>query len=86
MGIELLAGGNDAAYRMRLSDAGAWTELGYSLPNAPLFDMDYDEVDDVLVAATFGRGLWSIGNASDFAAATASSTDSAMRPSGTGTP
>ncbi len=37
---------------------GVWSELGTNLPNAPVYDLDYDGTDDVLVASTMGRGAW----------------------------
>ena len=43
---------------------GTWFKLGSGLPNAPVWDLDYDEVDDVLVAGTLGRGAWTLANAS----------------------
>ena len=60
----LLAGGNLGVFRMFLNNPGVWTELGLNLPNAPVWDMDYDAADDLLVAGTLGRGAWTIANAS----------------------
>jgi hypothetical protein len=60
----LLAGGDGGVYRSLTTSLGTWTELGAGLPNAPVWDMDYDPIDDVLVAGTLGRGAWLIENAS----------------------
>jgi len=35
-----------------------WSRLGTGLPNAPVFEMEYDIADDVLVAGLLGRGAW----------------------------
>ncbi|NQT87700.1 hypothetical protein HQ560_13100 [bacterium] len=67
----LLAGGNLGVHRMRVASPGAWTEFGAELPNAVVWDMDYDPIDDILVAGTFGRGVWTVSNASVFAASAA---------------
>jgi hypothetical protein len=34
------------------------------LPHAPVWDLDYDAADDVLVAGTLGRGAWTVANVS----------------------
>ena len=39
-----------------------WADWGVGLPNAPVFDLDYDSGDDVLVAGTLGRGAWTVDN------------------------
>ncbi|MDX1409102.1 MAG: hypothetical protein R3330_13230, partial [Saprospiraceae bacterium] len=39
---------------------GTWLKVGTGLPNAPVWDLDYDLTDDVLVAGTLGRGAWTI--------------------------
>ena len=44
---------------------GNWFQLGTNLPNALVWDLDYDAADDVLVAGTLGRGAWLLANASD---------------------
>jgi len=46
------------------SDFGTWFELGTNLPNAPVWDLDYDATDDVLVAGTLGRGAWTVADVS----------------------
>ena len=38
----------------------SWNKLGAGLPNAPVWDLDYDAADDVLLAGTLGRGAWTI--------------------------
>jgi hypothetical protein len=37
-----------------------WGELGIGLPNAPVWDLEYDATDGVLLAATLGRGAWTL--------------------------
>jgi Ca2+-binding RTX toxin-like protein len=45
-----------------------WNEFGSGLPNAPVTDVRWDSTDDVLSAATDGRGAWTISNVSNFVA------------------
>ena len=44
---------------------GRWLQLGTGLPGAIVNDLAYDQVDDVLVAGTMGRGAWMLGGVSD---------------------
>ena len=44
------------------SDQTDWVPLGSEFPNSVVFDMEYDESDDVLVVATMGRGAWILDN------------------------
>ena len=37
-----------------------WTLLGSELPNAPVFDLDYDSASDLLVAGLLGRGAFKL--------------------------
>jgi len=38
-----------------------WAEAGAaSLPNAPVWDLEFDAADRVLVAGTLGRGAWTM--------------------------
>jgi hypothetical protein len=39
---------------------GTWTKVGTNLPIAPVIDMAYSKAQDILVAATLGRGAWSV--------------------------
>ncbi len=41
-----------------------WFKAGTNLPNAPVFDLEYNQTDDVLVAGTLGRGAWLVPAAS----------------------
>ena len=41
-----------------------WDQLGTGLPNALVYDLDYDATDDVLVVGTMGRGSWKLTNIS----------------------
>jgi hypothetical protein len=37
-----------------------WQRLGTGLPNVPVFELEYDAQDAILVAATLGRGAWTL--------------------------
>ena len=41
-----------------------WFRLGAGLPNAVVYDLDYDAADGVLVAGTLGRSAWTLRNLS----------------------
>ncbi len=41
-----------------------WQRFGAGLPTVPVFDLDYDSADDVLIAGTMGRGAWKLLNVS----------------------
>ncbi|HYC58467.1 MAG TPA: hypothetical protein VEK79_02775, partial [Thermoanaerobaculia bacterium] len=56
----LAVGGVNGVFRMALNAAGTWTQWGSGLSNAPVWDLDYDAVDDTLIAGTMGRGAWSM--------------------------
>ena len=45
---------------MEVTAPGEWYDLGPGLPDAPVFDLDYDTDDRLLVAGTLGRGAWLI--------------------------
>jgi hypothetical protein len=61
---DMLLVGTNAGVYASFSSTGftTWNKLGVGLPNAPVAEMDYDPADDVLVAATLGRGAWTITN------------------------
>lgn len=65
----LVVGGGTGVFELPLPAPGiassgpyTWTELGTGLPNARVFDLEYDAVDDVLIAGTLGRGAWILGD------------------------
>ena len=37
-----------------------WATLGVGLPPVPVYDLEYDPTDEVLVAGTLGRGAWAV--------------------------
>ncbi|MDZ4685792.1 MAG: choice-of-anchor D domain-containing protein, partial [Planctomycetaceae bacterium] len=63
----LLVGTNLGVFAANAATLGVsttWARLGENLPNALVYDMDYDATDNVLVAGTLGRGAWTIDNIS----------------------
>jgi Big-like domain-containing protein len=64
---KLLLVGTNAGVFVSFSSSGftVWNKLGIGLPNAPVADLDYDVVDDILLAGTLGRGAWTIGSLRD---------------------
>ena len=63
----LFAGGRDGVYEIALPPPGVpavgpfvWGEIGTGLPNAPVWDMEWDVADAKLVVGTMGRGAWSL--------------------------
>ena len=63
-GDAIVAGTNQGVFASLMNDIGVWYEVGANLPNALVFDMQYDATDDVLAAGTLGRGAWSLPLAS----------------------
>jgi hypothetical protein len=45
-----------------LVGAAAWSQFGANLPNVIVSELQYDAHDNVLVAATMGRGAWLVNN------------------------
>jgi hypothetical protein len=58
----LLAGGLGGVFQMRRPGAAgaSWTPLSTGLPHALVRELHYDYIDDVLVAAIMGRGVWTL--------------------------
>lgn len=52
--------GTGGVHVMEVTTPGEWYDLGSGLPDAPVFDLDYDPGDRLLVAGTLGRGAWLI--------------------------
>ncbi|MCI0684277.1 MAG: autotransporter-associated beta strand repeat-containing protein [Gemmataceae bacterium] len=65
-GVDLIVVGSQTGVFVATSlDFSVWREFGAALPNVPVYDLDYDAADDVLVAGTLGRGAWLLPNASE---------------------
>jgi hypothetical protein len=60
----LLVGGLGGVFRTINPDAVSWTKLGANLPNGLANDLHYIPSADVLLVGMYGRGAWTIGNAS----------------------
>jgi hypothetical protein len=58
-----LVGGLGGVFRLL---NGTWREFGAGLPNAIVTDVLHDATDDLLVAGTLGRGIWTISNVAMF--------------------
>lgn len=59
----LVVGGRMGVFELTLPPISpfTWAELGAaSLPNAPVWDLEFDATDTVLVAGTLGRGAWTM--------------------------
>jgi hypothetical protein len=61
----IAVGTNQGVFVSRESSFGTWFHLGGGLPNAPVWDLDYDVADDLLVAGTLGRGAWTLAGITD---------------------
>lgn len=61
----LAVGTNLGVYVRSLGGATCWCRLGNGMPNALVWDLDYDAAADVLVAGTLGRSAWLYANASE---------------------
>jgi uncharacterized repeat protein (TIGR01451 family) len=60
----LVVGGLSGASMMTTDNEGVWREFVAGLPRAPVYELDYDATDDVLLAGTLGRGAWLVRDAS----------------------
>lgn len=61
-----VAGGRDGVYVTTSDALGTWTEFGTGLPDVVVTDMDYDAINDVLMVATLGRGVWTVADFSTY--------------------
>lgn len=67
-GDALLVGGSGGAFASLLSNRGTWFSIaalsGAALPNAYINELLYSKSNDTIYAATIGRGVYSLSNAS----------------------
>ncbi|MCA9008243.1 MAG: hypothetical protein KDB01_00780, partial [Planctomycetaceae bacterium] len=59
----VVVGTNLGVFASLITTLGTWIPYGSGLPNVPVWDMDYDSADDLLVIGTLGRGVWTLPNA-----------------------
>lgn len=58
----------DVYFSSTIAGLGSWSLLG-DLPNAPVRDLEYNSIDDILLAGTQGRGAYVFGNISSIVSA-----------------
>jgi hypothetical protein len=56
----LMVGSDKGVYARSVSATGTWARLATGLPNVPVYHLEYDAADQLLVAGTLGRGAWTI--------------------------
>jgi hypothetical protein len=61
----VVVGGNDGAHVFRFDSGNVWQLGATGLAGAPVIDLHYNSIDDVLVAGTLGRGAWIVSDASE---------------------
>ena len=59
-------GGIAATDAANLGASTTWTRFGTGIPNVAVSGLTYNPADNVLVAATFGRGFYEVKNLSNF--------------------
>ena len=54
----ILVGNRNGVYGTLVNNLGVWFKVGNALPDARIYELQYDATDDLLVAGTMGRGIW----------------------------
>ena len=54
----LLVGADRGVFATSADTPGAWQEVGTTLPNAPVFDLQHNRRDDVIASGLLGRSAW----------------------------
>jgi len=69
-GTHVLFAGTEKGIWRTISPAASsvWTEFGRGMPLLPVIDLQYDATDDILLAATYGRGVWSVSGVKSISA------------------
>lgn len=60
----LVVGTGKGTFSALAANPTVWAPYGTGLPTVPVWDLDYDPVDDVLAIGTLGRGAWIFRDAS----------------------
>ncbi len=64
----IYVGARDGVYQMQTTNLGVWTKYGAFMPDVPVYSLDYVASEQLLVAATLGRGVFTtnaLGGADD---------------------
>jgi len=59
-GDKILVGGLLGVLATSAANPGVWNEFAAGLPNVPVREIHYDSVDNLLLCATLGRGVWTL--------------------------
>ena len=59
----IAVGTQNGIYFATMLDLTTWEALATGIPNAAVYELDYDADDDVLIAGILGRGAWKLTNA-----------------------
>src|SRR4051812_5055473 len=60
----IVVGTRSGVFTSHMSALGAWEKVGTALPDVLVADLEYNPADDVLVAGTLGRSVWTFSKAS----------------------
>jgi photosystem II stability/assembly factor-like uncharacterized protein len=62
-GDAIVVGANNGVF-VSLPGSGftLWDRLGSGFPNAQVYHLDYNSLDDILIAGTLGRGAWALNH------------------------
>jgi subtilisin-like proprotein convertase family protein len=60
----IVVGTRSGVFVAHLSALERWEAVGTGLPDVPVYDLEYNAHDNVLVAGTLGRGVWTLASAS----------------------
>jgi len=62
-GEAIVVGANNGVFVSLASSGYAlWDRLGSGFPNAQVYHLDYNSMDDILIAGTLGRGAWALNH------------------------
>ncbi len=56
----VMVGTNNGVFASKAPDFSRWSRMGSGLPNAPVYQIEYNPQDKVYIAGTLGRGAWTL--------------------------
>jgi photosystem II stability/assembly factor-like uncharacterized protein len=57
-GAAVIVGADNGVFWIPPSGSPSWSRLGTGLPRAPVYHLEHDPKDDMVLAGTLGRGAW----------------------------